>query len=200
MNFPEVKRAAALDHISEGWPPLSEARARVVRTACCRIVILLTLVAAVLPIYGVKVLFDSFRGTIPIALQFEVLSSLLLAPVFLLMLEMLISYCVFSKKRVPLWTVLIGLVGAYGMLINSGKYSHDISHELFDSCSGYGDFILWLAGSIALLITMIWLLDFRVLRGPSWVKIKITKGMRWIFALLLILASWLGLLYLLEIL
>lgn len=133
-------------------------------------------------------------------LYLETLSSQLLAPVFLLMLEGLIAYCVFSQKRIPLWIVLIGLLGAFGMLWNSGKFSHDISHELFNSCSGYDDFTLWLAASIAFLITTIWLLEFRVLRGRSWMKIEITNGMRWTFGLLFILACWLGLLNLLEIL
>lgn len=204
-NFPKflgeitrIKRAAELGHFSEGWPPLCESRTRMVRGACCRIAILLTLVAIAFPVYGVNALFGHNRSLLPMRLYAEVLVPQLLAPVFLLLLEGLIGYCTFSQKRIPLWVVLIGLVGAFGMSKNGGKGTHDISHELFESCYGYREFVSWLAASIALLFTLIWLSEFRILRGWDWRIIKISKRMRRALGLLLFLACWFGLLSFFE--
>lgn len=138
MKFPEIKRAAELDHYSAGWPSLSESGTRPVRSACCRIAILLTLVATIFPIFGAKVLFEGYPGHSPIKLYAEILGAQLLAPVFLLLLEGLIGYCTFFQKRIPLWVLLM-------------------------------------------------------------VKMEMTKGIRRTLGLLFILACWLGLLSLFEI-
>jgi hypothetical protein len=200
VRFPEFKRASDLADFSEVWPSFGEDTAHKIRGACCRISILLTLVALMLPITGIKLFTESFPGIYSTKLYFEILGLQLLAPAFLFLLELMIGYCVMFHKRVPPWVVIIGLAGAGGMLSNSGEVSHNFSHALFGNCTGYSDLISWLAASVALLLLMIWLLEFRVVRERGWMKIKMTRRVIRVLALLSIFGIWLGILYFFEIL
>ena len=202
MKYPEFKRAAELDHFSDGWPPLSESKTRKWRGACVRISIFLTLVAFVLAIAGFKLVIAEIPASakIPAWMLEKVWGQLLMAPVFLLLLEGLIAYCVFWGKRVPLVLMVFGWIGAYGMLWGASVESHSISHALFDSCGGYDDFVFRLAVSIASSISAIWLLEFRFLRGKWRVGLKMTRNVRRVLVVLAIFGCWLGTLYFLDVL
>jgi hypothetical protein len=204
VKLPVMIRADGLNHISEGWPSFSEARTKKLRSMCGRIAIFLTLVAAALPVFGVKVSFDEFSSAVPMRVYVEILCRELLAPVLLLLLEGLIVYCAYSQKRVSPWVVLIGWIGAFGLVWDGSNVSHDFSHALFDSCGGYAEFNLWLAVSIVSLITTVWLLEFRVLRGRyvefPYVRFQMTKSRQRALLLLSVLVCWVAALYFLKVL
>ena len=202
VKFPEFRRVEELGHFSEGWPPLSESKTKKWRGACVRISIFLTLVVFVLTIAGFKMVLAETTAsvTIPASLLAEVWGQQLMAPVFLLLLEGLIAYGVFLGKRIPPVLMVLGWIGAFMMPWGASVESHSISHALFESCTGYDEFIFWLAASIALSISAIWLLEFRVLRGAVRIELKIARNIKRVLVVLAIFGCWLGALYFLDVL
>lgn len=128
------------------------------------------------------------------------------APVFLLLVEGMIAYCALLGKRVPLVLVVFGWTGVFGMPWAASEGSHDISHLMFESCTGHDEFIIKLAVSIAVSITVVWLLEFRMVRGTGYdiVKMyadwKMTRNEKRVFGLVGIFLFWIGTLYLFGVL
>ncbi|RYD42481.1 MAG: hypothetical protein EOP85_11210 [Verrucomicrobiaceae bacterium] len=207
VKIPVFRRAEELDHPSEGWPSLGVERGRKWRGVCVRISIYLTLLAMVVALLGVWAVVEEYRGfyVIRVLELAKFLGRQLSAPVFLLLLEGMIAYCVFSGKRVPLVLVVFGLTGAFGMPWAASENSGFISHLLFESSMGYDEFIIKLAVSIAVLITVVWLLEFRMLRGKGYdlVKMyadwKMTRNEKRIFGLISIFLSWIGILWFCDV-
>lgn len=90
---------------------------------------------------------------------------LLAGGVFFLLLEGWVAHCVFWRKRVPWVLVVFAWIGVYGMLWSASGSYHEISHAMFESCMGYSDFVVEMAVGIACLLTVVWLLEFRLPRG-----------------------------------
>lgn len=126
------------------------------------------------------------------------LGQLLAGGAFLLLLEGWVTYCVFWGKRVPWVLVVFAWIGVYGMLWSASGSYHEISHAMFESCMGYSDFVVEMAVGIACLITVVWLLEFRLLRGTGQSGFRFVSGFqmtrnRWrIWGLLAIAVCWLG--------
>ncbi len=207
VKVPAFRRVEELDHPSEGWPPLGVERGRKWRGICVRISIYLTLFAMVVALLGVWAVVEEYR-------RFYVIRGLELAkflgrqvsaPVFLLLLEGMIAYCVFLGKRVPLVLIVFGLTGVFGMPWAASEGSHDISHLLFESCTGHDEFIIKLAVSIAASITVVWLLEFRMLRGTGYDIVKmyrdweVSRNQKRVFGLLGIAVGWLGTLWFYDV-
>lgn len=177
VKLPVIKRTDELDHSSEVWPLISSGRIRTVRILFCVVTVLITVTAFILPIVGMKLMLQGFSKSLPTSIVAKVLVMPLSSSALLLLLTGLIAYCVLFKKRIPFWVVGIGWVAAYGMFRGLSGIAHDFSHLMFDSCSGYGLLISWIAASAACLITAIWALEFRILRG-RYVQFQMAKTKR----------------------
>ncbi|MES2920675.1 MAG: hypothetical protein V4819_03975 [Verrucomicrobiota bacterium] len=203
MDLAEIEGAEEADRFSEGRPSSREGRCRMVRCACCFATMLITLACIVLPLIGAQGFFESFRVPYSLKAHGELLLPQLVAPVLLLMSEGLLGYCTLHRKRIPVWVVVCGLIGAIGMSWNVGHASHDFSHVIFEECSGiYGDVIFWFAVSLGSLLVAIWLLQSKNLEslGCLWRKVELTwKGStirtRRIFGVLVIFLFWIGILF-----
>lgn len=168
----------------------------------------ITLACVILPVIGAQGFFEHFRQPYSWTAHVELLFPQLVAPVLLLLLEGLFGYCAFYGKRIPLWVLIFGLVGAGGMGRDVGYASHDFSHVIFAECSDvYGNVILWLAGLTALFLVVIWLLEIRNLEklGCLFKGVKLKwksseKGTRRVLGLLSIVACGIATLYLLVVL
>lgn len=208
MEVSEIRRGDGGAQFADADSLADPPRVRAVRLLLCVVVIPITLTGIILPIIGAQGFFEHFRVPYSMGTHAEMLLPQLVSPVLLLLLEGLFGYCAFYGKRIPVWVLVFGLAGAAGMPLKVGYASHDFSHVIFEQCSDvYGDVILTLAGSTALLLITIWLLEIRHLKklGYVWNRAKAKwrrqgTGARLFLSLLLIVASWVVMLRFLEIL
>lgn len=161
---------------------------------------MMTLVVAVIGFRGVLAGYPA-SVTFPKWLLAKAWGQLLAGGVFFLLLEGWVAYCVFWGKRVPWVLVVFAWIGVYGMLWSARGSYHEISHAMFESCTGYSDFVFEMAVGIASLITVVWLLEFRLQRGVGGAGLKLISGVRmtpnlWrVCGLLAIAVCWLGTLW-----
>jgi hypothetical protein len=159
---------------------MSRSRIRRARIWLCAVTILIALVTSALPIYGMKLLYDEFPGVFSINIVANVLALPLASSVLLMMLAGWIGYGVLYEKRIPFWLTGIGLLAAGGIMADLSGSFHDFSHLLFDSCSGYGDWMASLGSVAAYSLAAIWLLEFRISRSSYFIiqraDIRITKS------------------------
>lgn len=202
VKLPVVRRSDDLENISAGWPSLDEKRTRKLRCMCARIAVFLSLVTAGIVLLAVELYIGDFHS-VPISSHSRLLAEELTAPVLLVLLNGMICYCAHAGKRVPRWLVLLGWLGVSGQIWQSSKSGHKLSHEMFEACTGYAEWILQLCLPIAFLITAVWLLEFRILKGRYIIiryrKYQISRNGRRVLVLLCILACWIGTLWYFDI-
>lgn len=173
-----------------------------------RISIYLTLMALAVAFIGFRDVLAGFPASVTFPKWYlaRAWGQLLAGGVFFLLLEGWVAYCVFAEKRLPWVLVVFAWIGVYGMLWSASGEYHSISHAMFESCMGYSDFVFKMAAGIACLITVIWLLEFRLRRGVGNAGFRLVSGFRmtrtrWrVCGLLAIAVCWVGTLLFFDVL
>ena len=108
----------------------------------------------VMPALGVKNFFHEFRVPYSVAVHARILAEQCVGPVYTLMVVLpCAALSLIGKKRIPWWSLLLGVAGPIYTVFTSRTISHDLSHALFQECSGiYGEWIqgICVAGGLAL--------------------------------------------------
>lgn len=115
------------------------------RFCLCFIAAASAVACIVMPVLGVQRVFEEFRVPYSARVHAEILIKQTVGPVYTLLVVLPCAVLsLVSKKRIPWWLWLLGVLGPVYTVSRAQMVAHEFSHTLFRECSDvYG---AWISG------------------------------------------------------